>query len=293
MTLPVEAAVCEDPAERWEGRTREALAVSWGVPEVHLYERVGSTNDVARSLAAAGAAAGTVVLADEQTAGRGREGRSWSSPAGLGIWLSLILRPQALPAPGLLPLRVGLAASRALDAYAAPGLVQVKWPNDLCLAGRKLGGILCEASWKGDHLAFMVVGIGINVGHAPDDFPAEIRERATSLRIAAGWSPARDEVAGALVRGVSTLAGESAALLGAAELEELGRRDPLRGRAVEVVGAERATGVVMRVTPEGELLVRSSSGVLRRYRSGTVRLLPSALAGTEPGTPSTTDPLER
>ncbi|HEX2188449.1 MAG TPA: biotin--[acetyl-CoA-carboxylase] ligase, partial [Longimicrobiaceae bacterium] len=131
----------EQRTDRWEGRTAAELAREWGIPGLHLFRRVGSSNDVARALADAGAPAGTAVLAEEQVAGRGRGGKLWSSPPGLGIWLSVVLRPRALAAPGLLPLRVGLAAAAALDPFARPGRVEVKWPNDLQVAGRKLGGI--------------------------------------------------------------------------------------------------------------------------------------------------------
>ncbi|HEV2150031.1 MAG TPA: biotin--[acetyl-CoA-carboxylase] ligase, partial [Longimicrobiaceae bacterium] len=211
----------ERRADRWEGGTAAELARAWGIPALHLFERVGSTNDVARALAGAGAPAGTAVIAEEQVAGRGRGGRQWVSPPGLGIWLSVVLRPAALPEPGLLPLRVGLAAAAALDPFARPGRVEVKWPNDLQVAGRKLGGILCEGSWEGAGVAFVVAGIGINAAHAPDDFPAPLRPEATSLRMASGWSPPRAEVAGALVRALAGLPARMGAVLSPAVLAEL------------------------------------------------------------------------
>jgi len=262
----------ERAAERWEGRSAGELARGWGIPAVHLFARVGSTNDVARALAERGAPAGTAVLAEEQTAGRGRSGRAWSSPPGLGIWLSMILRPEDLPAPGLLPLRVGLAAAGALAPFARPGLVQVKWPNDLLIDGRKLGGILCEGSWEAGSPSFVVVGIGINAWHAPGDFPEEIRPRATSLRIAGGWTPPRAEVAGALVRAVAALPARFPATLDEREMAELERRDSLRGLAVEVRGAADPglVGTALGINPEGALLVRTPEGALRAVHSGTV-----------------------
>lgn len=263
------------PTERWEGLPAAELAARWGAPAVHLFARVGSTNDAARALAQAGAPAGTAVLAEEQAAGRGRGGRSWASPPGLGVWLSLVLRPASLPSPGLLPLRVGLAAARALDPYAAPARPRVKWPNDLLLAGRKLGGILCEGSWEAEGPAFVVVGIGVNVAHAPGDFPAEIRGRATSLRIASGWAPPRAEVAGALVRAVSALPPHLPATLSPAELAELEARDALRGERVEVSGAPAPeptlSGTALGISPDGALLLRTAAGAVRALHSGTVR----------------------
>jgi hypothetical protein len=134
-------------ADAWEGATAATLAAAWGVPAVHLFETVGSTNDAARTLADAGAPHGSVVLADAQTAGRGRSGRGWSSSPGLGVWMSMVVRPVASPAPGLLPILVGIAAAEALDPFVQPLRTGIKWPNDLHLAGRKLAGILCEGSW--------------------------------------------------------------------------------------------------------------------------------------------------
>ena len=93
------------PAGRWEGLAAAELSARWSLPAVHLYERIASTSDAARALADAGAPHGTLVLAEEQTAGRGRSGRAWSSPPGLGIWMSMVARPAELPAPGLLRAR--------------------------------------------------------------------------------------------------------------------------------------------------------------------------------------------
>lgn len=259
-------------AERWEGATAAELARRWGLPAVHLFSRAGSTNDVARALAEAGAPAGTAVLADEQTAGRGRGGKGWSSPPGLGVWLSVVLRPESLAAPGLLPILVGLAAADALDPLVRPARVAIKWPNDLHLAGRKLAGILCEGSWDGARPGYVVAGIGINVLHSIDDFPTELRGTATSLRITAGWSPPRADVAGAVAGALLRRLAQPPAELGGALLEALRARDALLGRPVRVTGAEAFAGTAMGITPAGALLVRTEAGALRTVRSGTVRL---------------------
>lgn len=260
------------PAARWEGAAAGVLANRWGVPAVHLYERIASTNDAARRLAEAGAAHGTVVLAEEQTAGRGRGGRAWSSPAGLGIWMSLVARPVALPAPGLLPILVGLAAADALDPFLRPSATQVKWPNDLLVGGRKLAGILCEGSWEGGGPHGVVVGIGLNVLHSPGDFPPEVRGTATSMRIAAGWSPPRAEVAGAVAAAVARALARPPERLTGAMLDALRRRDPLEGRPVTVTGAEPLAGTALGVNPSGALLLRTPDGRLRTVTAGTVRL---------------------
>jgi BirA family biotin operon repressor/biotin-[acetyl-CoA-carboxylase] ligase len=155
---------------------------------VHRLETVPSTNEAARVLALQGAAHGTAVLAKEQTRGRGTKGRFWHSPAGLGLYASFILRGPgggALPFPHLIPLAAGLAAS---DAVFEAGGVEcgLKWPNDIVHGGKKLGGILSEAVSGGAGGDFAIVGIGLNVGHGPGDFPEAVRETSTSIRLAGG-----------------------------------------------------------------------------------------------------------
>jgi BirA family biotin operon repressor/biotin-[acetyl-CoA-carboxylase] ligase len=155
---------------------------------VHRLGSVPSTNDAARALAIDGAAHGTVVLAAEQTKGRGTKGRSWHSPAGLGLYASFILRGPGggpVPFPHLLPLAAGLAASDAVRE-AAGFEPRLKWPNDIVHDGKKLGGILSEAVSAGTGAGFAVVGIGLNAGQGLDDFPEGIRSASTSVRLAAG-----------------------------------------------------------------------------------------------------------
>ena len=145
--------------------------------ELRYADTIGSTNDTVTQLAAAGAPEGTAVLADEQTAGRGRRGRTWSSPPGAGLYLSVLLRGEALTAaPGLSTLGAGMAAAQAIAT--ATGLrVSLKWPNDLVIgaAWKKLGGILCEALGRDA----LVVGVGINL--TPAAHPPEVAARAASI----------------------------------------------------------------------------------------------------------------
>jgi BirA family biotin operon repressor/biotin-[acetyl-CoA-carboxylase] ligase len=190
----------------------------------------------------------------------------------------MVLRPERIAAPALLPILVGLAAAEALDPFVRPTRVSLKWPNDLQLAGRKLAGILCEGSWDAGGPAFVVAGIGINVLHAADDFAPELRDAATSIRIAAGWSPPRAEVAGAVAGAVFRRLAAPPSELGGSLLEALGARDALVGRGVRVTGGEELMGIAMGITPAGALLVRTTAGALRTVRSGTVRLYESAPA---------------
>lgn len=139
---------------------RQALA---GLPlgAVHIFQRVGSTNDEAARLAEAGAPHATLVLADEQTAGRGRAGRRWFTPPGSALALSLVLRPVIHAPPGYVAALGALAVCEALEAFGAQPTI--KWPNDVLLLERKVAGVLPEAHWEGERLRFLVLGIGVNV----------------------------------------------------------------------------------------------------------------------------------
>jgi BirA family biotin operon repressor/biotin-[acetyl-CoA-carboxylase] ligase len=151
---------------------------------IHRVSTCPSTNDLAKRMAREGAAAGTVIVAEEQTGGRGTKGRSWHSPNGLGLYASVILRPRR-PDISLLPLMAGVACLEAVREAA--GLqAALEWPNDIVSEGRKIGGILCEGEFLGNSLSFAVLGIGLNVGQNEADFPPAIRPTAGSLRLALG-----------------------------------------------------------------------------------------------------------
>ena len=149
---------------------------------IHAFRRVHSTNTVAAQLAAGGAPDGTVVVAEEQTHGRGRHGREWFSAAGKGIYLSIIIYPDIDPkqAPGL-SLMTATTLAKTLQTVGLEE-VSVKWPNDCLVNGRKIGGILAELSAEIGHVQYIVMGVGINVNHRRRDFPAEVAGMATSVR---------------------------------------------------------------------------------------------------------------
>ena len=226
------------------------------------FSTVGSTMDLLHQLAADGAEPGTVVVADEQTSGRGSRGRAWRSPPG-GLWLSALYRPRAPAGVELLSLRVGLTIAEAVEALG-PGLrVAIKWPNDLMLDDRKLGGVLCEARWQGEGLAWVVVGIGLNVTNA---IPPELA--AGAIRLAdrlprVGPETLEPEVIARLRR--LEPAGDR---LDPTELGALRGRDWLRGRRLRAP----APGVAESIAEDGALLLRDPSGALRRLRAGTVEL---------------------
>jgi BirA family transcriptional regulator, biotin operon repressor / biotin---[acetyl-CoA-carboxylase] ligase len=258
----------------WEGCTAWELERHWRLPRVLVYRIVGSTNDEARKLAGRGAPSGTLVIADEQRAGRGRGGRTWASPPGVGLWCSLVLRTVSPEALSTLPLRIALEVAGALDPWTASAVL-IKWPNDLLLGERKVGGILCEAFWDGPDLDHVVVGIGLNLLQSPDDFPADIRELATSVRIGCTVELSRFEVATAVVGRLRALAVDGAPRSDASLRDEFAARDALAGRFVEIrepeTGRPIAEGTARGVTPEGALLVEAEGDVVA-VRAGTVRL---------------------
>lgn len=158
--------------------TRSLPIGRFGDP-LEVYPSIGSTNDRAAELAQAGAPEGATVLASEQTAGRGRHGRSWDTLAGAGLALSVVLRPGADRASGL-GLIGGLAVVEAIAAFQLRG--RIKWPNDVLLEGRKVAGVLAEASWQGTELASVVLGIGINLMPPPQWEAADYAYPATALQ---------------------------------------------------------------------------------------------------------------
>jgi BirA family transcriptional regulator, biotin operon repressor / biotin---[acetyl-CoA-carboxylase] ligase len=150
---------------------------------IHSLKSCPSTNNVARDMAGLGAAEGTVVVAEEQTAGRGTKGRSWHSPRGKGLYVSLIVRPAPEEMP-LIPLAAGLAARDAVERSS--GLrVLLRWPNDIVWEGKKLGGVLCEGGFLGNRPEYAILGVGLNIDQGPRDFPDDIREQAVSIRMTA------------------------------------------------------------------------------------------------------------
>lgn len=228
---------------------------------LHYFERVSSTMDVIHELAAEGAAPGTAVIAGEQLEGRGSRGRTWHSPIG-GLWMSVVFRPPALEGLEVISLRVGLAIAEAVQSRV-PKLLQLKWPNDLILEGRKVGGVLCEARWQGDALGWVAVGIGMNVGNR---IPDELGTVAVSLSELAPRITV-DEIADPVLAALREL-DLTRGRLSAAELNRFASRDWLRGRMIR----EPVVGTVTGVGADGALLVRTGSESQLSVRSGTVEL---------------------
>ncbi len=239
--------------------------------EVHA--EAGSTNDLAMAAGAAGVPDGHCVLADRQSAGRGRLSRRWESPGGLGLYVSIVLRPPVPVAQApFLTVVAGVAVCDALSETAAvsPGL---KWPNDVLLDGRKVAGILSELAASGSAIRHVVVGIGINLNHRSEDFPEELQPLAGSLFLATGRPFPRDAVAAALFNHFDRLyalfcAGERRVLVEAAR-----QRSVVLGRRVALIdGKERWEGHAVDLDEDGALLVRDAAGVVRCVHAGDVSL---------------------
>jgi biotin-[acetyl-CoA-carboxylase] ligase BirA-like protein len=267
--------------ESWEGAPLSSLRAQWGVPELLVFDTVGSTNDIVKTLAEHGAPAGVVAIADHQSRGRGRRDRRWDAPPGRALLMSMLFRPAAhSPADfaGTIPLRVGMAVARAIAATAGVD-VRLKWPNDVLAAdGRKVAGILCESSLTSTGLAFTVVGIGINVLQTEQELgdtggssaPAASAPAGASLRMLAanGHTVSRLDVASALIHELASVAALPVTPLTVAELCEYRDRDSLRCHAVTADGVE--VGKADGVGALGELRVRRGSEV-RSIHAGTIR----------------------
>lgn len=174
---------------------------------LRLLDTIPSTQDELRSLAEQGAPEGTLVIAEQQTSGRGRMGRSWISPAGKGIWMSLLLRPPVpLPHTPQLTLLAAVALSRAISRII-PVTIGIKWPNDLLVDGKKISGILLESAAEDERLRYVVVGLGISVNLEPDDYPEELLHKAVSLKMVSGSTVNRTDLIAAILEEFERLYG--------------------------------------------------------------------------------------
>jgi BirA family biotin operon repressor/biotin-[acetyl-CoA-carboxylase] ligase len=231
----------------------DALAAALSVPRVVLFPRVASTMDEAHRLGAEGAPGGTVVIADEQTAGRGRGGKRWSSGEGCGLWMTVLERPGTASGLDVLSLRLGLRAAPVLELFAgAP--VSIKWPNDLYVGPRKLAGVLVEARWREQRADWVAIGIGVNIVPPPDvDTAIGLLEGTRRSMVILALVPA--------LRGAAAARGA----LTPAELAEYGGRDFARDRRC----LKPAEGVASGITNDGALIISGEHGVAY-FRAGSL-----------------------
>jgi len=237
---------------------------------IHHFFKTNSTNHVAMELGHAGEPEGSVVLAEEQTAGRGRAGRAWVSERATGIYVTLLLRPKLAPVQApLLTMMAGLSARAAIEAVTGLS-VDLKWPNDLLIRGKKVGGILTEMHAEPSQIRFVIVGIGLNVNQ--EKFSGELSNAATSLRVETGKSQSRMELLVRLLREFETdynkfLRDGVASVVARFESAS----SYAKGKRVRVSnGVESYTGTTAGLGPEGLLQVEREDGRLMTVIAGDV-----------------------
>jgi BirA family biotin operon repressor/biotin-[acetyl-CoA-carboxylase] ligase len=260
-------ALHADDLEARLGRTRVVGR------EIHVFQETTSTNDVAALLARGGAREGAVVFAETQSKGRGRMGRPWVSPAGKGLWFTVLLRPDMAPRGATqLTIAGATALSRAITLQT--GLAtEIKWPNDILIGGKKVAGILTEMRAELDHLQEVLLGIGINVNLERADFPASLHRSATSLRIEKEQMINRAELAVAVLRELD----RDYHLIVQGQFDRLAEqwqdRCSTLGRQVAIRCGNRVfEGRAESLDDDGALLVRGAHGHLERIVGGDVTL---------------------
>jgi BirA family biotin operon repressor/biotin-[acetyl-CoA-carboxylase] ligase len=240
--------------------------------EVVYQREAASTQAIAKSLASLGAVEGTIVVAETQSGGRGRVGRPWSSPQG-GIYFSIILRPDIKPGEALrLPLVAGVAVAQAIvrNTNLDPRL---KWPNDIIIGGRKVGGILTEMGAETDRLDWVIIGIGLNVNTPHDSFPHEVEESATSLMEAVGEEIPRVKLLQGILVEFESLYGN----LAKNGFEPLRARwkalsDTIGAQVVVTMPDGQVKGLAADIDSDGALILDKGNGDIERIIGGMVRL---------------------
>ena len=248
------------------------MAVHW---DIRRYARLSSTNDELKQLALSGASEGAVVVSDGQTAGRGREGHQWFSPEGKGLYVSCLLRPSTAKSPlPTLTLMAGLAVCDAVERFVTIP-PQLKWPNDIWLAGRKVGGILTEliAGAVTPLEEAVIIGIGMNINLRQDELPTELQQSATSLAVVRGQPLDREIV---LQDTLTALAARYQAWCEkgwSTQRNDYDARHALPGVRVRVAfGAEPLEGIVRGVDDAGALLLETAAGHIEPVIAGDVSL---------------------
>jgi BirA family biotin operon repressor/biotin-[acetyl-CoA-carboxylase] ligase len=240
---------------------------------IRVLPQTTSTNDEASRAALEGHPEGLVIFAESQSAGRGRMGRRWSSPAGRGLWFSVLLRPSLAPSE-CTQLTAASANALVRAIQSTTGITpEIKWPNDLLIKGKKIAGILTEMSAELEHVRSVILGIGIDANQTASEFPVDLRPIATSLKLATGKTVSRADLAEAVLRELDReyariLAGQFAAVA-----EEWGSRCSTLGKQVTIdMGARRVRGRAEALDENGALLLRTEHGRIERIIGGEVTL---------------------
>jgi len=241
--------------------------------DIQVFEETTSTNDVIEKLARDGVKEGVVVFAESQTKGRGRLGRKWISPERKGLWFSILLRPDLRPQETT-QLTVASATGLRRAIQLQTGLKpEIKWPNDILIGGKKVAGILTELSAELDKVRHIILGIGVDVNLNANEFPAELKKIATSLKIEAGEMISRAELATAILRELDAEYAKICSGKFASVADEWEERCTTIGRNVTVqIGGRRLRGCAEALDDDGALLLRTEHGRLERVTGGDVTL---------------------
>ncbi|MCL4176488.1 MAG: biotin--[acetyl-CoA-carboxylase] ligase [Verrucomicrobia bacterium] len=241
--------------------------------EIRVFQETTSTNDVMEKIARDGVAEGIVVFAEKQTRGRGRLGRRWHSPRGLGLYGSVLFRPE-VPPMSVTRLTIAAAVSMARAIELVTGLrPEIKWPNDLLLGGRKVAGILTEMNAEMDRVRYAIVGLGVDVNHTSEDFPPELRQLATSLRVEGRRLVSRGDLALALLRELDRDYARAMSNRFEELADEWEARCTTIGQQVAIqMGARQLRGRAESLDTDGALLLRTEHGHLERVVGGDVTL---------------------
>jgi len=239
--------------------------------EIQVYEQTTSTNLLVEQQGQIGTKEGLVIVAESQTRGRGRLGRRWISPKRKGLWFSALLRPSLQPQQVTqLTVAAAVAVARAVEKHCPSG-VRIKWPNDILINNKKAAGILTELSAEVDGVKFAVLGIGVDVNQSVSDFPDEIQDIATSLRIAVGHPIDRPELAADMMRELDAIYSRILAHQFESVAAEWESRCSTLGRDVEILtGDKKVSGRAEALDSDGGLLVRTQHGRLERIVGGDV-----------------------
>ncbi|MGY8654353.1 MAG: biotin--[acetyl-CoA-carboxylase] ligase [Verrucomicrobiia bacterium] len=241
--------------------------------DIRVFRETESTSDIIEKLARDGVAEGAVVFAESQTRGRGRLGRKWMSPPDKGLWFSILLRPNCAPqAVTQLTIAVSVSLVRAIQSETGIR-ADIKWPNDILIGGKKVAGILTELSAEVDTVKHVVIGIGMDVNLAADEFPPELREIATSLAITKGGPIDRPALAAAILKELDADYARIKAGQFKAVSEEWVKRCSTLGQNVAILtGSDRRFGRAESIDADGALLLRTEHGHLERITGGDVSL---------------------
>lgn len=257
---------------------RSNLRRSYAENQLLLYPSLESTNQAAKQLALQGASSGTIVLADEQTGGRGRRGRSFFSPPGTSVYFTMILRSQlAADRAVMITTAASVAVARATDRVTGgQPQAKIKWINDIYLEGRKICGILTDAvtNMENGSFEYIVVGIGINVNNRAEDFPPEIRDRAGSLFSVTGKKFDRNRMAAVLADEMTDIVQDFSS---GSYLKEYRSRSCVLGRPIVIFGSghEGTQATAVDIDEHGYLLARGSNGDLYTLNSGEITIRPN------------------